>query len=34
MIKFFRKIRCKTLAESKFGKYLLYASAEIDKIST
>jgi hypothetical protein len=29
MIKFFRKIRQKTLTESKFGKYLLYAIGEI-----
>jgi len=29
MIKFFRKIRQKTLTESKFGKYLLYALGEI-----
>ena len=29
MIKFFRKIRQKTLTENKFGKYLLYAIGEI-----
>jgi hypothetical protein len=29
MIKFFRKIRQKTLAENKFGKYLTYAIGEI-----
>ncbi len=29
MIKFFRKIRQKTLTESKFGKYLIYAIGEI-----
>ena len=29
MIKFFRKIRQRTLEESKFGKYLLYAIGEI-----
>ncbi len=29
MLKFFRKIRQKTLTESKFGKYLLYAVGEI-----
>jgi sensor domain CHASE-containing protein len=29
MIKFFRKIRQKTLTENKFGKYLTYAIGEI-----
>jgi hypothetical protein len=29
MIKFFRKIRQKTLTENKFGKYLVYAIGEI-----
>ncbi|MFD2915819.1 DUF6090 family protein [Psychroserpens luteus] len=29
MIKFFRKIRQKTLTEDKFGKYLTYAIGEI-----
>jgi len=29
MIKFFRKIRQKTLTENKFSKYLLYAIGEI-----
>ncbi len=29
MIKFFRKIRQKTLTENKFGKYLIYAIGEI-----
>ena len=29
MIKFFRKIRQKTLAENKLGKYLMYALGEI-----
>lgn len=29
MLKFFRKFRQKWLAESRFGKYLLYASGEI-----
>ena len=29
MIKFFRKLRQKTLTENKFGKYLLYAIGEI-----
>ena len=29
MIKFFRKIRLKTLTENKFSKYLLYAIGEI-----
>ena len=29
MIKFFRKIRLKTLSENKFGKYLTYAIGEI-----
>lgn len=29
MIKFFRKIRLRTLTESKFGKYLLYSIGEI-----
>ena len=29
MIKFFRKIRQKTLIENKFSKYLLYAIGEI-----
>ncbi len=29
MIKFFRKIRKKTLTENKFGKYLIYAFGEI-----